>query len=164
MKLWHASRTSGEIEQFHPFSHFASLDIAIKRTESKVFDNTELSFYVVELQNENALKIQDLNDTYRSNNHSLITLTDFLHYDENVLSSRQRDSVFKYIGSPDLEIQGFTYLGEILKSKGYDSIVYENQWEKTKNNKLSWMNLDSQSVKIIEKLNKDSALSLFNRN
>lgn len=149
MRLFHVSNSEFIIDSFLPFSHFGSFRAAEDRSKSsKLNDGNELRFYEVEFLCSSPVRVKDIADKHRSNNHGLARFIDFLHYDAKLISSKERDVIFT-AAAPLAENneQGFAALSSILKDKGFDSIVYRNDFEDKGSD--SWMNISADQVKII---------------
>lgn len=149
MRLFHVSKSGCDITAFRPFTHFGRAEAALARSGSFASNwEQNLAIYEVEFTALKPLRIKDLNDKLRSNNHGLVTLTDCLHYDAGVLKAEERAMIFRS-AAPACQNQGegLVELARILKGKGFDSIVYRNDFEAAGLD--SWMNITCDQVKII---------------
>jgi hypothetical protein len=130
---YHASRHADEITAFLPFTHFGIAQAAKDRSQGSVFHGAQnIAVYEVKLHLDPArlLRIPDLCSEVSSNAHSMISLTDALRYEHDIISSADRDSVFKAAEPSCLNEQlGLQELARILTSLGYDGIVYTNEYE-----------------------------------
>lgn len=131
---FHSSPAEG-IHHFKPMSHFGSRSAASDRAQRFSREGTPWSLYEVDLSIDRPLRIHDLpkNDS-RNSLHSALKLADFLYYDTKpkVLTSTERDSIIKAYELPpraDGTPEPDALLIEILEAKGFNGIVYENQWE-----------------------------------
>lgn len=150
--LFHASRSGDTIGEFNAFTHFGTKKAALDRSQSEIFNGVEPSFYKVEFASQNPLRIDDLFSATRSNNHGLYALTDHLHYDAKAISAEERMAVFSAAApSGQNKEAGLAELANILKKHGFDSIVYNNQFEGR--NSDSYISIDQSCVTIIEVLN-----------
>jgi hypothetical protein len=130
---YHASRHADEITQFLPFTHFGVAQAANDRSQGSVFHGAQqVCVYEVRLHLDPArlLRIPDLCSEVSSNAHSMISLTDSLRYEHEIISSADRDRVFKAAEPSCLNEQlGLQELARILTGMGYDGIVYTNEYE-----------------------------------
>lgn len=157
-RLFHVSRSPLPIDALRPFSHFGTIATVRSRAHARVFDQIVCPVvYEVMFSSAYALRMDDLNDPVRSNNHSLLTLTDALHYDYRVIESAERDAVFD-AAAPQAtnEAGGLAALAKILQDKGFDSVVYRNHFEAHGDD--SWINLSSEQVRIVRAVTLDALL------
>lgn len=130
LRMFHVSRAESGIAHFRLLTHFGTLAAAKQRAKSVAMAGARLTLYEVDIHVGNALQVADLVDDVRGNNHSWVRLADTLRYDEKVISAHERDSVFVAGGAGGQNGEaGGARLAEVLRSKGFDSIVYENRFE-----------------------------------
>jgi hypothetical protein len=132
---FHASPV-GDISEFKPLSHFGSQKAAEDRAQRFIREGKEVRLYDVELRINNPLRIKDLPKSVSySAVHSPFRIGEMLYYDikPRVITDAERVAM---LGAND-DQQRAEKLIEILESKGYDGIVYENRWEDP--GSLSWI-------------------------
>lgn len=139
MKLFHASPKS-RIETVYPLTHFGVRGAAMDRAKHYLREKRPTFLYECEAVFANPLRCAD----YGLDMSSGTRLADALYYDENVISSEEREAVIAvHALPPEVARQ---VLARVLLAKGYDSLVYANQFEGAGD---SWVALDGANVKIV---------------
>ena len=142
MRIWNIITESGSVIYYHgtpsnsltptitdmrPLSHFGSRQAAEHRILTKFLENKNLmglrsassmiagTIFPVHIAMSNPLRIEDSRDN-RMHGYPLV---DHLHYDLHVLTSEDREKVFKSRCDP-------TAIVSMLRSKGYDGLLYRN--------------------------------------
>lgn len=129
---YHGSRNDG-ITSFKPFTHFGSLRAARDRLNHNYVDAPEY-IYKVKLNIKNPMRVRDKN----KNHDSFAVLKGQISDREEYMTT---DEYYK-INSPE-------DLLNHIKSKGYDGIVYFNQYEDVGSE--SYIILDPSQAQIISK-------------
>ncbi|HIH2745414.1 TPA: hypothetical protein ACYLN4_001094 [Burkholderia lata] len=144
-RMFHVSRAESTLDRFALLTHFGTLRAAEQRAGSVAMAGAQLTLYEVDVSIGNALRMHDLVDDVRGNSHNWVRLADVLHYDEKVISANDRDSIFAagVHGTQPAAMR----LAEILRSKGFDSIVYENRFEDVGSSSV--IILDESQVSIV---------------
>ena len=143
-RMFHVSRAESRLERFALLTHFGTRAAAQQRAQSVAMAEADLMLYEVDIHVGNALRMPDLDDPSGSNNHSWVRLADVLHYQEKVLSANERHSVF--VAGVHSEAGGVTALAAILRSKGFDSVAYENRFEDAGSNSIIILREDYVSI------------------
>jgi hypothetical protein len=158
--LYHG--TDVEIEgPVRPYTHFGTVRAALQRAAQTVYRNAPrvrgeagvqpdmeapVIIYPARVAITSAMPSKDLQGEIKR--HSPIQLADLLHYDcRKAITSEERGEVIAAVSRGQ---DGYSVLSGILQNKGYDGLVYTNDFEDR--GSQSWIILDGDQAVLGEQI------------
>lgn len=122
--VYHGSLDEIESKDFRPLTHFGTLKSALQRAGENSYkigfndDNfDDVIIHPVNIKMNNPVRIRDGQNLL----HSSIKIADMLYYTLKKITSEERESIIS-----SSEENRNNILVKVLKSKGYDGMVYKN--------------------------------------